>query len=53
MRHSALGCPALQVDDVMRSVLGVEGDPAGCLETWVENLREWLSRQMGEGTAGR
>jgi hypothetical protein len=34
-----------EAEEFMRGVLGVEfrGDE---LETWVENLREWMSRQV-------
>jgi hypothetical protein len=35
----------------MRGVLGVEWS-SSLLETWVENLREWLSSQVGRGRRG-
>lgn len=36
-----------EVEEVLKSLMGVEEQSAStCLELWVENLREWLSKQV-------
>ena len=45
-----------EVEEVLKSLMGVEEQSAStCLELWVENLREWLSKQVrgGEGAGGK
>ena len=40
-----------EAEEFCRAVLGVELS-SGLLESWVENLREWLARQVGGGRGG-
>ncbi len=37
-----------EVEDLMRSLVGVD-EASLWLETWVENLREWMSETVGGG----